>query len=70
MEAFYIMMLLLASEPKTQIAGMTMIGDYSGMSRKHICTSLEDIKQWANLISVSVLKNMDPFKIVRKRTGY
>ena len=53
MEAFYIIMLLLSREPKTQIAGVTMIGDYSGMSRKHMATNLEDIKAWANLISVS-----------------
>ena len=53
MEAFYVIMLLLAREPKTQIAGVTMIGDYSGMSRKHMATNLEDIKAWANLISVS-----------------
>ena len=52
MEAFYVIMLLLAREPKTQIAGVTMIGDYSGMTRKHMATNLEDIKAWANLISV------------------
>lgn len=52
MEALYVIMLLLAREPKTQIAGVTMIGDFSGMSRKHMSTSLEDIRAWANLISV------------------
>ena len=52
MESFYVIMLLLAREPKTQIAGVTIIGDYSGMSRKHMATKLEDIKAWANLISV------------------
>ena len=53
MEAFYVILLLLAREPKTQIAGVTMIADFSGMSRKHIATNLEDIKAWVNLISVS-----------------
>ena len=53
MEAFYVIMLLLSREPKTQLAGVTMIGDYSGMSRKHMATNLDDIKAWANLISVS-----------------
>ena len=53
MKAFYIIMLLLSREPKTQLAGVTMIGDYSGMSRKHMATNLDDIKAWANLISVS-----------------
>ena len=54
LEAVYVILLLLAREPKTQIAGVTMIGDYSGMSRKHMSTNLEDIKAWANLISVRI----------------
>ena len=53
MEAFYVILLLLAREPKTQIAGVTLIADFSGMTRKHIATDLEDIKAWVNLISVS-----------------
>ena len=52
MEAFYVILLLLAREPKTQIAGVTLIADFSGMTRKHIATDLEDIKAWVNLISV------------------
>jgi hypothetical protein len=52
MEAFYVIMLLLSREPKTQIAGITMLGDYSGMSRKHMATNIEDIRAWANLITV------------------
>ena len=52
LEAFYVIALFLAREPKTQISGVTMIGDYSGMSRKHMTTNLEDMKAWANLISV------------------
>ena len=54
LEAFYVIALLLAREPKTQVAGVTMIGDYSGMSRKHMTTNLEDMKAWANLISVCI----------------
>ena len=52
MEAFYVISLLLSREPKTQIAGITMIGDFSGMSRKHMSTNLEDMRAWSNLISV------------------
>ena len=61
MEAFYVILLLLAREPKTQIAGVTLIADFSGMTRKHIATDLEDIKAWVNLISVS-------FNYISKRT--
>ena len=46
MEAFYVILLLLAREPKTQIAGVTLIADFTGMTRKHIATDLEDIKAW------------------------
>lgn len=68
MKAFYIIMLLLSREPKTQLAGVTMIGDYSGMSRKHMATNLDDIKAWANLISVSFCYSnriaVDPMLVV------
>ena len=57
MEAFYVILLLLAREPKTQIAGVTLIADFSGMTRKHIATDLEDIKAWVNLISVGYDEN-------------
>ena len=52
MEAFYAINLLLSREAKTQVAGITMIGDFSGMSRKHMSTNMEDIRAWSNLISV------------------
>ena len=58
MEAFYVILLLLAREPKTQIAGVTMIADFSGMTRKHIAANLEDIKAWVNLISVSAFSEI------------
>ena len=63
MEAFYVILLLLAREPKTQIAGVTLIADFSGMTRKHIATDLEDIKAWVNLISVGYdkKKSLDYF---------
>ena len=56
MEAFYVILLLLAREPKTQIAGVTLIADFSEMTRKHIATNLVDLRAWVNLISVSTLE--------------
>ena len=53
MEALYAVALLMSREPKTQIAGITMIGDFSGMSRKHMSTYMEDIRAWADFMSVS-----------------
>ena len=59
MEAFYVILLLLAREPKTQIAGVTLIADFTGMTRKHIATNLVDLKAWVNLISVSFFYSLD-----------
>ena len=59
---------MLAREPKTQIAGIATVGDFSGLTRKHIPFNWSEAKFYGSLIRVRyalfhVSHNMDiPFQ--------
>ena len=53
MNMFYVICVMLAREPKTQIAGITMVGDMGGMSRKHVPNTWADITAWATFLKVN-----------------
>ena len=52
MNMFYVLCVLLAQEPKTQIAGIALVGDMSGMTRRHVPSTWADITAWATFMKV------------------
>ena len=47
----FIVYMMLAREPKTQIAGITMVGDFTGVSRKHIPSTIPELKAYNSMIN-------------------
>jgi hypothetical protein len=49
---FYSIMLLLSREPKTQIAGVSIVADLDGLAYKHV-PGWKKLKTFLNVFSVS-----------------
>ncbi len=56
MAMFYVLSMALAREPKTQVAGITMVGDMSGMTRKHVPSTWQHVQAWAAFMKVAQLR--------------
>lgn len=54
MEMFYVLCMMLSREVKTQIAGITLVGDMAGMSRKHVPSTWSDVQSWATFMKVRI----------------
>ena len=50
MNMFYVICVTLAREPKTQLSGITLIGDMKGMTRKHVPSNWTDFTAWSNFM--------------------
>eukprot|EP00094_Tigriopus_californicus_P012196 TCALIF_11788-PA protein Name:"Protein of unknown function" AED:0.18 eAED:0.18 QI:58/0.66/0.75/1/1/1/4/0/181 len=50
MEMFYVLCMMLSREVKTQIAGISLVGDMAGMTRKHVPSTWSDIQTWATFM--------------------
>ena len=48
----YITYMTLVREPKTQIAGITMLGDISGITRRHVPSNWNEAKLYAAFMRV------------------
>ncbi|TRY67243.1 hypothetical protein TCAL_11788 [Tigriopus californicus] len=54
MEMFYVLCMMLSREVKTQIAGISLVGDMAGMTRKHVPSTWSDIQTWATFMKGGV----------------
>jgi hypothetical protein len=64
----FVVNMMLAREPKTQIAGITMLGDMTNMTRKHWPGNWTEVKLYSSFMRVGI--NTYLIQLLRFCKGY